>query len=132
MGSCSRSLVAVYGGTNGAASVITALNIAYEEKEKRSLLRLLFACASLMTVGALVVALCAIAGTAAVAYLQRLLPQASDAALLAAQVVGYLLLVADRRRCRGDALSLRAVARRRQVEVDHAGLDHSPLSPGCC
>src|SRR6185369_7144769 len=32
-------LVAVYGGTNGAASVITALNIAYEEKEKRSLLR---------------------------------------------------------------------------------------------
>ena len=32
-------LVATYGGTNGAASVITALNIAYEEKEKRSLLR---------------------------------------------------------------------------------------------
>src|SRR3954449_10260787 len=30
-------LVATYGGTNGAASVITALNIAYEEKEKRGL-----------------------------------------------------------------------------------------------
>ena len=30
-------LVATYGGTNGATSVITALNIAYEEKEKRSL-----------------------------------------------------------------------------------------------
>ena len=28
-------LVATYGGTNGAASVITALNIAYEEKEKQ-------------------------------------------------------------------------------------------------
>ena len=32
-------LVATYGGTNGATSVITALNIAYEEKEKRSLVR---------------------------------------------------------------------------------------------
>ncbi len=32
-------LVATYGGTNGAASVLTALNIAYEEKEKRSLFR---------------------------------------------------------------------------------------------
>ena len=32
-------LVATYGGTNGATSVITALNIAYEEKEERSLLR---------------------------------------------------------------------------------------------
>src|SRR5947209_12901958 len=30
-------VVATYGGTNGAASVITALNIAYEEKETRSL-----------------------------------------------------------------------------------------------
>ena len=34
-------LVATYGGTNGATSVITALNIAYEEKEKRSLRALL-------------------------------------------------------------------------------------------
>src|SRR5437764_4347714 len=32
-------LVATYGGTNGAPAVITALNIAYEEKEKRSLFR---------------------------------------------------------------------------------------------
>ena len=32
-------LVAIYGGTNGATSIITALNIAYEEKEKRSLVR---------------------------------------------------------------------------------------------
>ncbi len=31
--------VALYGGTNGAGSIITALNIAYEEKEKRSLLK---------------------------------------------------------------------------------------------
>src|SRR3954467_13210688 len=31
--------VAFYGGTNGATAVMTALNIAYEEKEKRGLVR---------------------------------------------------------------------------------------------
>src|SRR3982751_2538016 len=40
-------LVATYGGTNGAAAVITALNIAYEEKEKRSLLRFYLVAVSL-------------------------------------------------------------------------------------
>src|SRR5690348_10718153 len=32
-------VVAIYGGTNGSSAIITALNIAYEEKEKRSLVR---------------------------------------------------------------------------------------------
>src|SRR3954470_7712535 len=68
-------LVATYGGTNGAASVITALNISYEEKEKRSLLRF-YLIAVTMTLGALVVALAALAATAALAYLQHLAPRA--------------------------------------------------------
>jgi membrane protein len=85
-------LVATYGGTNGAAAVITALNIAYEEKEKRSLFRF-YLLAVGMTLGALVVALLALAGTAAVAFLQRLLPQASGAAVIAGKIAGYLLLV---------------------------------------
>jgi membrane protein len=85
-------LIATYGGTNGAAAVITALNIAYEEKEKRSLFRF-YLLAVGMTLGALVVALLALAGTAAVAFLQRLLPQASGAAVIAGKFVGYLLLV---------------------------------------
>src|SRR5215212_10146233 len=33
------AVVAIYGGTNGAAALLTAMNIAYEEKEKRSLWR---------------------------------------------------------------------------------------------
>jgi membrane protein len=82
-------LVAIYGGTNGAAAVITALNIAYEEKEKRSLWRFYLLAVS-MTVGALVIALLALAATAAVAALQKLLPQASDAAVLAGKIVGYV------------------------------------------
>ena len=84
--------VAIYGGTNGAVSVITALNIAYEEKEKRSLLRFYLLALS-MTVIALVVALCAILGTAAVATLQHLMPQLPGVVLIAAKAGGYLLLV---------------------------------------
>jgi membrane protein len=85
-------LVATYGGTNGAASVMTALNIAYEEKEKRSLLRF-YLQAVAMTLTALVVALCAIAATAALAYLQHLLPEASPAVVIAGKAIGYLLLL---------------------------------------
>lgn len=85
-------LVAIYGGTNGAASVITALNIAYEEKEKRSLFRFYLLAVGL-TVGALLIALLAIAATAVVAYLQHLLPRAAPATVAAGKVAGYLLLV---------------------------------------
>src|SRR3954453_23682657 len=84
-------LVATYGGTNGAASVITALNIAYEEKEKRSPLRFYLLAVS-MTFGALVIALTALAAMAALAYLQHLLPKAEDTALIVGKVVGYVLL----------------------------------------
>ncbi|HEX8839333.1 MAG TPA: YihY/virulence factor BrkB family protein, partial [Sphingomicrobium sp.] len=86
-------LVAIYGGTNGATSVITALNIAYEEKEKRTLLRFYFL-ALVMTLCALVVALASIAATAALAYLQHLLPKAAPPLVLAGKVAGYLVILA--------------------------------------
>src|SRR6476619_6617269 len=85
-------LVATYGGTNGAASVITALNIAYEEKERRSLLRFYLLAVS-MTLTALVVALGAIAATAALAYLQHLVPRMSAGFVTAGKILGYLGLV---------------------------------------
>jgi membrane protein len=84
--------IALYGGTNGAAAVLTALNIAYEEKEKRSLLRF-YLQAIAMTVTALVMALVALAATAAVAYLQKLLPHATPAAVIAGKSAGYVLLL---------------------------------------
>jgi membrane protein len=84
-------LVAIYGGTNGAAAAITALNIAYEEKEKRGLLRFYLLAVGL-TLSALVVALAAIGATAAVAFLQRLLPEASPVAVTLAKIAGYALL----------------------------------------
>jgi membrane protein len=84
-------LVAVYGGTNGAAAILTALNIAYEEKEKRSLVRF-YLIAIGMTLVALVISLGTLAATAAVAFLQRLLPQASHGALIAGKIGGYVFL----------------------------------------
>lgn len=84
-------IVAIYGGTNGAAAVLTALNIAYEEKEKRSLVRFYLE-AITMTLVALLVTLTALGGTAAIAYLGSILPQASPALITAGKVVGYLLL----------------------------------------
>ena len=84
-------LVATYGGTNGAASVITALNIAYEEKEKRGLVRFYLLAIS-MTLSALIIALAALAGTAALAFLQHLLPEAPHVAVVAGKIVGYLFL----------------------------------------
>lgn len=85
-------LVAVYGGTNGATSVITALNIAYEEKEKRGLLRF-YSLALTMTFGALIMALFAIAATSVLTYLQHLLPRASAGLVAASKIAGYPLLV---------------------------------------
>ena len=84
--------VAFYGGTNGAASVMTALNIAYEEKEKRGLLRF-YLLALGMTATALVVALLALAGTAALAFLQTLFPLASPVMVIAGKILGYLALL---------------------------------------
>ena len=85
-------LVAIYGGTNGASAIITALNIAYEEKEKRSLVSF-YLLAVELTLGALIVALIALTGTAALAVLQHLIPDAPRALVLAGKAAGYLLLV---------------------------------------
>ena len=84
-------VVAIYGGTNGAVSILTALNIAYEEKEKRSLARF-YLLAVMMTLVALLVALTAISATSALAYLQRFMPQLPPIALVAFKLLGYLLL----------------------------------------
>ena len=85
-------LVAIYGGTNGATSALTALNIAYEEKEKRGVFQF-YLLAVAMTLGALIATLCALAATAAVSYLQHLLPDAPKSLVLIGKFAGYLVLV---------------------------------------
>jgi membrane protein len=86
-------LVALYGGTNGAGAIITALNIAYEEKEKRSLGRF-YLVATVMTVIAVVAAVAALVATTALALLGNLAPDASPLVVTAGKVAGYILMTA--------------------------------------
>jgi len=85
--------VALYGGTNGAGAIITALNIAYEEKEKRSLLRF-YLTAMAMTLGAVALALLALVGAALAGSLETVVPHASPGAVVIGKCVAYALLLA--------------------------------------
>ena len=83
--------IALYAGGNGAGAVMTALNIAYEEKEKRSLLRF-YAIAIAITLVAVMIALIALAAMGAVGELERLLPKASGATLILGKLGLYLTM----------------------------------------
>ena len=83
--------IALYAGGNGAGAVMTALNIAYEEKEKRSLLRF-YGIAFAITVVAVLIALVALASMAVVAELERIMPKSSEAALLLGKLGLYLAM----------------------------------------
>ena len=84
-------LVALYGGTNGASAIITAMNIAYEEKEKRSLGRF-YLLAAIMTVGAVLLAVAGLAGATSLAFLGSVRPDAEPAIVFAAKAAGYAVL----------------------------------------
>lgn len=84
-------LLALYAGSNGAGAVMTALNIAYEEKEKRSLLRF-YSVAFAITLAAVVISLVALAAMTAVAALERLLPSTSGPMLLAGKLGLYMAM----------------------------------------
>ena len=83
--------LALYAGSNGAGAVMSALNIAYEEKEKRSLLRF-YAIAFVITVIAVLIALMALASMAAAAELERLLPRASGVTVVVGKAGLYLAM----------------------------------------
>ena len=82
-------LVALYGGTNGASAIITALNIAYEEKEKRSL-GTYYLIAVVMTVAAVILAVAALAATTTLAFLGNFAPGAPPLLVVAVKVAGYV------------------------------------------
>jgi len=83
--------VALYGGTNGAAAIVTALNIAYEEKEKRSLF-VFYLVAMAITLSAVVLVLLAIVGVTAALALEKTY-HASPALLLVGKLASYFALV---------------------------------------
>jgi membrane protein len=83
--------IAIYGASNGAGAIITALNIAYEERETRPLWKY-YVVAVCITVGVIVTALLALAAAAIVATLEDFLPSASGATVLLGKGAAYLMM----------------------------------------
>lgn len=84
--------IALWGARNGATSIITGLNIAYEEKEARSTLRVNFI-ALAITAGGVVMAVLALCAITALGYLQRLLPHTPGALVIVGKTLSYVLLL---------------------------------------
>ena len=83
--------VALFGARNGAGAIVTALNIAYEEKEKRGFVRLnLLALA--MTLAAVGVAVLAMMAVAALGHLEALMPALPGWVAVIGKLLSYLLL----------------------------------------
>jgi membrane protein len=68
-------LLAIYGASKGSGAVVTALNIAYEIKESRGLIRTTLLSLTI-TIGAMLVLFVGIAAISALAWIERLLPGA--------------------------------------------------------
>jgi membrane protein len=83
--------LALFGARNGAASIITALNIAYEEAETRGFIRQT-ALALGMTAAAVLLAGIAVLAIAALGHLEALLPTMPDGLIGVGKLVSYLLL----------------------------------------
>ena len=82
--------LALFGARSAAGSVITALNIAYEEKERRS-----FVVVNLLALGITAVAACvavlAVVAIAALGHLAALLPFAPGVVLVLGKLVSYIV-----------------------------------------
>ncbi len=85
--------VAFYGARSGAAAVVTGLNIAYEEEEKRSFLMLSLVTLAI-TGAAVLVAILALVAIAALGHLDDILPTLPGFVLVVGKVISYVVLVA--------------------------------------
>lgn len=83
--------VALFGARNAAGAIITALNIAYEEKETRGFVRLNLLGLAVTGAG-VVVAILAMVAVAALGALEELLPGAPAFVVAGGKILSYLLL----------------------------------------
>ena len=83
--------LALWGARNAAGSIITGLNIAYEEEETRGFVRVTLL-ALIMTVGAVVLAVLAFGAVALLAGLDKLMPGLGPVGEVLGKVVTYVLL----------------------------------------
>lgn len=84
--------LALFGARNGAASIISALNIDYEEEERRGFLRIALL-ALTITAAAALLALMAVIAIAALGHLDKLLPNTPGPVLLLGKIGTYVLLL---------------------------------------
>ena len=84
--------VALFGARNAAGSIITALNIAYEQEETRGFLKVNLLSLAI-TAGAVVVAVIALLAIATLGYLEKLFPHAPAFVLGLGKVISYVLLL---------------------------------------
>jgi membrane protein len=84
--------IALFGARNGAGSIMTALNIAYEEKEKRGFVMVNLT-ALAITAGGVLVAILAVIAITALGHLDTLLPDASGVLLAVGKLLTYALLL---------------------------------------
>ncbi len=84
--------IALFGARNGAASIITAMNITYDEEETRGFLKLnLLALA--ITLGAILGALVAVGAMTVLAALTDLVPDLSGAGALLGRIASFALVL---------------------------------------
>ena len=84
-------LIALWGARNAAGSIIIALNIAYEEEEKRGWLKVTLMSLGI-TVAAVVLGMIGAAVVGAMAALEKLLPGIGPAGALIGKIVAYAVL----------------------------------------
>jgi membrane protein len=84
--------VALFGARNAAGSIITALNITYEQEETRGFLKVNLLSLAI-TAGAVVIAVIALLAIAALGYLEKLFPHAPTILLALGKLASYVLLL---------------------------------------
>ena len=85
--------IALWGARNAAGSIVIALNIAYEEEEKRSFLKVTLLSLTI-TLAAVVLAMLGAAAIGVMAQLERLLPGLGPVGAIAGKVIAYVALAA--------------------------------------
>lgn len=83
--------VALYGGMNGASALITALNIAYEERDKRGFVRVNLLALGITAISVLLL-VAALGVAAIIGHVRSLLPEAAPPLVLVGRIVSVLLM----------------------------------------
>jgi membrane protein len=83
--------IALYGAMKGAGALVTALNIAYDETDARSFVRLNLL-SLVITLSALLLALVAIVAIAAMGHFQALFPHTPAALLVLGKILSYIVM----------------------------------------